>query len=107
MLSEEDYAAIADYGRLVSFVESFSVDSLLTERAAGSKMSIPVDQNDGASNAMPPLFRQTTDPNWTNAAWIQSRARKTQHLSGNQLHMAFNPPAVRSEYTTLLSVRDL
>src|SRR6056297_3434272 len=102
ILAEEDYAAIADYGRLVSFVESFSVASLLAERMTGSKVSIPIDRNAGASNEMPPLFRQTTDPDWTSAAWIQSRAKKTQHLSGGQLHIAFNPPAARGEYTTLL-----
>ncbi len=106
LLSEADYDAIRDYGNLVGFVESFTLDSLLSNRVSGSKMIANFDQGGTSSDGMPPLFGQSTNSDWTSADWIQTRVKRAQHIEGSQLTIAFNPPKARTEYTALLLSHD-
>lgn len=106
VLSRTDYQSIQNYGDLVSFVESFSLDDLFRTRPDGSKLKAKFEVVDDSQQTMPPLFTEDKKSEWTNSDWIKERAKKSQHVDGNPIHIAFNPPKVRSEYTSLLLSAD-
>lgn len=101
-LSDHDYQTIWNYGKIVSYVEGFSIDDLIKTRPAGSKLEAEFGLVDQSQYSMPPLFNHTKSSEWTNAVWVQERAKRSQHVDGKRIHIAFNPPQVECEYTSLL-----